>query len=135
MANASNYLEQQIINHLFRASTFAKPNPAIALTLDVPTDAGFTEVANANGYARYAIVSGDARWDAPGVGGTTQNAVEFSFDAATGDWGTVSGVVITDSATYGGGNMLMHGTLITPKLVQNADVFKFSIGDLDISVQ
>lgn len=136
MANASNYLEQQIINHIFRANTFSKPTTiAIGLTLDVPTDSAYTEVANANGYARYTNASGDSAWDAPGAGGTTQNAAEFTFATATGDWGTVSGVIITDNATYGGGNVLMHGALTTPKLVQNGDIFKFSIGALDISVQ
>lgn len=130
MANATNYLEQMVINHIFRAATFAKPNPAIALTLDIPTDSSFTEVSNVGtGYARYAIVSGDARWDAPAAAGTTQNAVEFTFDACAGvDWGTVSGVVITDNAGYGLGSGLLYGTLTTPKLVQVGDTFKFAIG-------
>lgn len=137
MANASDYLEQQIINHLFRDDTFAKPTTiAIGLTLDVPLDDGtYTEVANTHGYARYTNASGNALWNAPGAAGETANAAEFAFDAASGgDWGTVSGVIITDDATYNGGNVLMHGALTTPKLVEDGDIFKFAIGSLEITV-
>jgi hypothetical protein len=136
MANASDYLEQQIYNHIFRGDTFAKPtNIFIGLTLDVPQDDGtYTEVADANGYARYVSVSGDNRWTVHGVDGPGSNSAEFVFDTATGDWGLVSGVIITDSQTHSGGNVLIHGELTTAKLVENGDAFRFSIGDLDVTV-
>ena len=136
MANASDYLEQQIYNHIFRGDTFSKPaNVAIGLTLDVPVDSGnYMEVANSNGYERYALVSGDARWSAMGVNGQGSNAVDFEFNAATGDWGTVSGVVITDDPAYGAGNVLMWGELTTARTVANGDTFKFSTGNLDVTI-
>lgn len=136
MASASDYLEQQIYNHIFRDDTFSKPtNIFIGLTTDVPSDDGsYTEVADANGYARYAVVSGDARWTAHGVGGPGSNAVDFEFATATGDWGTVSGVIITDSESHSGGNVLLHGELTTPREVQNGDTFKFTSGNLDVTV-
>lgn len=136
MANASDYLEQAIYNHIFRNATFAKPNPAIGLTLNVPVDSGaYVEVTGA-GYARYATVSGDAFWSAMTAPGSGQNAVDFAFAIATGDWGTVSGVIICDGATVGQGNsnVLLHGQLTTAKNVQSGDTFKFSSSDLKISV-
>lgn len=135
MANASDYLEQQIFNHIFRTDTFSKPSTiAIGLCPSPPSDSGYTEVADANGYARIPNVSGDALWSAHGTAGPGSNATELSFDTATGDWGWVSGVIITDSNTHSGGNLLLHGALTTPKLVQNGDTFKFSIGDLDVTI-
>lgn len=134
MANASNYLEQQIFNHIFRDDTFTKPsNIYIGLTTDVPSDDGsYTEMPDANGYARYANASGDATWSAHSD--TASNLVEFSFPQATGDWGVASGVIITDSATHSAGNVLLHGELTTPKTIQNGDTFKFGIGDLDVVI-
>jgi hypothetical protein len=136
MANASDYLEEQIYNHIFRDDTFSKPtNIAIGLTSDVPTDDGtFTELPDNNGYARYASVSGNARWAEINVAGSGSNAVDFEFAAATGDWGMVSGVIITDDPTYGGGNLLLHGALTNPRNVQSGDTFKFSTGNLDIGI-
>ena len=136
MANASDYLEQQIYNHIFRDDTFSKPsNIFIGLTSDVPLDDGsYTEIADANGYARYTLVSGDARWTAHGTDGPGSNAVDFEFDVATGDWGVVSGVIITDSQTHSAGNVLLHGELTSSKTVENGDTFKFSAGNLDISI-
>lgn len=133
MANASDYLEQQVFNHIFRDDTFSKPaNIFIGLTLDVPTDAGaYTEV-DGLAYARYAGASGDAVWAAHSD--TSSNAIDFEWTAAGGNWGTVSGVVITDSATPSGGNVLLHGELTTPKNVQTGDVFKFAAGDLDVTI-
>jgi hypothetical protein len=42
-------------------------------------------------------------------------------------------VAICDSATWGAGNMLFWGTLSVSKVVGVGDVFKFAIGDLDIT--
>jgi len=135
MANASDYLEQQIYNHIFRDAEFSKPSTVcLGLTLDVPTDSSYEEVANANGYARYEHASGDASWSAMGVNGEGTNDVAFEFDAATGDWGTVSGVIITDDAGYGAGNVLFRGALTQAREVRNGDTFRFTAGSLDITI-
>jgi hypothetical protein len=137
MANASDYLEQAIYNHIFRDATFSKPATiAIGLTLDVPLDDGtYTEVPNANGYARYTNASGDARWTEMLAAGEGENAVEFAFDPASGgDWGTVSGVIITDDPTWNGGNVLLHGALTSARTVQDGDTFKFNSGSLEITI-
>jgi len=137
MANATDYLEQAIYNHIFRDATFAKPATiCVGLTLDTPTDDGsYTEVADANGYARYPNASGNAIWDVMGVEGSGANTSDLTFTTATGDWGTVSGVIITDASTHSGGNVLLHGTLTAPRNVQNGDTFRFSAGSIDVSIQ
>ena len=77
-------------------------------------------------YARVQVTG----WDAPSDG-ATQNTSAITFPTATGDWGMVSGVIVTDHASAG--NVLLHGSLTTPRDVKNGDVFKFNAGDLDIT--
>src|SRR3990172_598736 len=140
MAAASDFLEAEILKHIFRTGSFTKPTVlAISLCTAAPVDADTgaltsKEVANAGAYARQTLNPLDANWTAPGVGGLTDNASAITFPVATANWGTVTHVAITDSATYGAGNLLLHGALTTSKVVNTGDTFKFNIGDLDITL-
>ena len=96
MAALSDYLEQALINHLFRESSFAQPTTvAIALlnASGVDADTGITipELAEAGSYAR-VVASGNLIWDAPGAPGLTSNTAEIAFTQASANWGHVSGV-------------------------------------------
>ena len=138
MSNASNYLEQQVFNHIFREATFSKPtNIAIGLTINDPSTAeGDTimEVGNGNGYARIPGASGNNKWFGHGNDGPGANVVELSFSAATGDWGMVSGVIITDSPTYSGGNVLFQGALTSARDVKSGDTFRFSASGIRLTI-
>jgi hypothetical protein len=138
MANASDYLESAIYNHLFRGTTFNRPTPYIGLTLNIPNDSGaYVEVANAGGYARIPNASGTNYWDAMTAPGSGANTGIVQFPQATLDWGTVSGVIICDAATIGQGNsnMLMWGQLASARNVQANDTFSFAAQALKISIQ
>lgn len=137
----SNYLEGKIIDHLFRADTFAKPS-AIYVGLikfyeaeKVESMTGTTvssaKEASGGAYARIAVTQNDDNWSAASTGGATSNSDAITFPTATADWGIVSGVFVADALT--GGNLLLHGALTTPRDVQNGDVFKFNAGDLDVT--
>lgn len=138
----TNYLESGILNHIFRTDAFSEPTTiAIGLTADVPAEADTggvnTEVSNAGSYARVDVgapANGD--WDfvdqGPGASGHTQNTSVITFPQATANWGMVSGVIITDSATYGAGNVLMFGKLTVARDIKNNDTFSFAAGELDI---
>jgi hypothetical protein len=139
----SNYLEEQLINHIFRTNTFPKPSTlAIALltAAAVDTDTGALtgkEVANSFGYARQSLNPLDGNWKNPALAtqGETDNVPAITFGPANGgNWGTVIGVAIVDSATYAGGNLLFYGLLSTSKTVNDGDTFKFNIGDLNIQL-
>lgn len=137
MANFSNYLEDQLLTHIFRTSSYSKPSTiAIALLTaaanDADTGATITEVTNANAYARQTLNPADANWTL--TSGTSDNASAITFPQATGSWGTIVGVAVLDSATYGAGNMLFYGTLAENKVVNNGDTFSFDVGDLNISL-
>jgi hypothetical protein len=139
MSAMSNYLEGEIIKHIFRTGSFTKPTTlgiALVTTAVVDSDTGSTiaEVTNANAYARQTLNPLDANWSAPSGGnGATDNVTAITFPQATGNWGTVVGVAILDSATHGAGNVLLYGTLAVSKSINSGDTFSFAIGDLDIT--
>ena len=136
----SNYLEGQLIGHLFRDLTFSKPSTlAIALCTASPNDAStggtITEVANSNNYSRVELAPDDDNWAAiSGNNGTTSNSSAITFPTASGSWGTVTSVAILDSATHGAGNVLFYGDLTVSKSITSGDTFSFSIGALTIQI-
>jgi hypothetical protein len=128
----TNYLEDQIIAHIFRTGTFTKPSALyFALVTALGDDATpGTEVVGGS-YARVQRDPLDANWTAPtGGDGQTDNAAAATFPAPTANWGTIVGVEIWDGPT-GGANRLYHGALTTPRTVNNGDPAPlFDIGAL-----
>lgn len=104
MAGMSDFLEAQILVHLFRTGTLAKPGNVYATlhTAD-PGDTGSSEVTG-GAYARKAIPTGDANWTAPAnVGGVVQtsNVGAVAFATPTADWGYVAYSGLADALTAG----------------------------------
>lgn len=136
----SDWLEGQVRAHIHRTATFTKPTVlavalATAATTDAHTGATFTEVSNANAYARQTDNPLDANWSAASsTDGETDNVAAIVFPTCTtSGWGTVSDVVICDSATWGAGNALLHGALGTSKAVGVGDVFQFAANQLKVT--
>ena len=141
MSAMSNYLEDALVNFVLRNNpdTFTSPGTSIYVGLIKYYDAARVETiagsspeptvqeASGGGYARVQVTA----WDDPSNGGATQNTDAITFPTATGDWGGISGVIITDHATAG--NILLHGSLTSARDVKNGDVFKFNAGDLDVT--
>lgn len=143
MASASNYLENQIIDHIFRAGTFTKPSALyIALYTSATSDAGGGTEVNGGGYARAQLNPSNSNWTSTqggtsgassGTGGSTSNAVAITYEAPTDNWGTITHIGILDSLS--GGNLLAHGALTNPKTVNNGDPAPtFPIGAIVLSV-
>lgn len=111
MAALTNYTENQLINHIFRTATFAKPTTLYVGLILSGTDfeAGTVTEVTAAGYARVARNPLDANWAASTTTGTTSNVLTIQFPAATADWGTVTYFGIWDAAT--GGNLLIYAPL------------------------
>src|SRR5678815_231524 len=138
--NMSNFAQSGVFNHLLRTTSMTKPSTiAIALCSNVPvetsTGANCSELANTGSYARIPNASGDVFWS-HGNGATGQgsgnNIAQVTFVQATADWGYVSGIALVDSATYGAGNVIMYGALVTPRIVLNGDQFKFNANNLTV---
>ncbi|MHA1948741.1 MAG: phage tail fiber protein [Candidatus Thorarchaeota archaeon] len=143
MTNISNYLEEALLNHVFRTSSFSKPGTvtvglATASPTDTSTGAAFNEVADTFSYARVDLgAPADADWTSPSAGtqGEIDNAADITFTTASGgNWGTITSVTLLDNVTHSAGNILFYGDLTTAKVVNDGDTFKFSTGDLNISL-
>ena len=147
MANMSNYLENKLIDHLFRNTSYTVPATiSIALVTTAATDtsvgSSLVEVTGGS-YGRVTVTPSTANWrgtDAQvtavsaGTGGTTDNAAAITFTTATADWGTVVGVAITDGGATAAGNVLFYGTLTANKVVSNGDTFQFAANQLTVQI-
>lgn len=147
MAAMSNYLENELIDHIFRGRSFTAPATlAIGLLTAAPSDTGGgTEVTNANNYARVALNPSASNWkgtngettavDSAGTDGTTQNGATITFGAPSGSWGTITHFGIYDSTTYGAGNLLFWGALTASKTVNGGDAApSFAVDALQIQI-
>lgn len=126
---ATDYLENLIIDHLFRSRTFAKITPLyLALFTTAPTDAGGGIEPVGNGYSRPPFTPSDANFTATqggnsgnstGATGATGNSTTLTMPSPTGAWGTVTHVGVFDAAT--GGNLLCWEALNTPRTIAAGD--------------
>jgi hypothetical protein len=148
MANMSDYLENKMIDHLFRglaypvSTTLYVALSSSAALGDTATGTTMSEITG-GAYARQAVVATTANWystngttsgASSGTNGTTSNVAAITFPTATADWGTVQAVVICDSATTASGNALFWGNLTSAKVVSNGDTFQFAIGSLSVQI-
>jgi len=128
-AQASDYLENKLVDHIFRSASFAKPAGLyVALLTAAPSDiGGGTEVAG-GGYARVNVAPLDTNWKATqggttgvssGSGGATSNNIAITFPAPTANWGTVTHFGLYDAAS--GGNLLIWDALTSPRTILNGD--------------
>jgi hypothetical protein len=129
----SGYLKDQLINHLFRSASFAKPTGlSIALYTDVPTDSDPGVEVSGGSYARVAFPPLDSNWAAPSAGnGVTSNLVAITFPAPSAPWGIVIAYGIVDAAV--GGNLLAWSTFsaaVAPDIGTNP---RFVIGALTVT--
>ena len=83
-------------------------------------------------YSRVEIKGATGRDFTAASGGTSSNDSIIQFSSATGTWGTITHVAFLTAATSG--NVIIYGTLVTPRLINNGDLFKFEIGDIDVSL-
>ena len=136
MANFSDYMENAIIDEVFRNTAYT-PVATVYLALftavtGLEANAGITGEVSGGSYARESCA-----FDAA-ASGATANTSDVTFTEATGDWGTVTHVAVVDhlsNVTWGTNvNVLMWGALASSKTVGTGDTFKIKAGDLDITV-
>ena len=144
MAAFSDYLENKLVDQLFRAQAFAFPATLyVGLYTATPTDAGGGTEVTGGAYARVAITSSLVNWAgtqaaastvaSTGTSGTTSNNTAITFPAPTANWGVITSFGIFDAATAG--NLLVYGALTTSKTVNNGDAApSFAAASLSIQV-
>jgi hypothetical protein len=130
MGSITDFLENELLDHVFNASYTPPSNLYLCLCTSDPTDAAtgasMNEVSNANNYARAAIDFGTAASRS-----VTQNGA-VTFNQASGSWGTVSHWAICDSNTYGSGNVLATGAFTTSKSIVSGNTP--SVADAEIVI-
>lgn len=142
MSAMSDYLENKLVDHIFRSATFAAPTTlAVGLLTAAPSDAGGGTEVSGNSYARVALNPSDTNWkstqntatagNSSGTGGQTKNAVAITFPTPSGNWGTVSHFGIYDATS--GGNLLFYGSLTISKTINQSDTVSFPVDSLTIT--
>ncbi len=123
MSQMSDYLENKLINHVFRNETYAQAGTVyLALYENDPTDADVGTEMVGGGYARQAI-----SFTTP-ADGTSSNNADIIFPAAMGDYPEITHVGVRDQLT--GGNLLMHKQLTNPVTVLDTNNFRIPLGQL-----
>lgn len=138
MSDMSDYLENKLIDHLFRGTAYTAPATLyFALFTAAPSDAGGGTEVTGGSYARVAVTPNSTNFRntqnsgsgaSTGTGGQTANQSAITFPAPTANWGVVTHMGIFDAASSG--NLLVHKSLAAAKTVNNGDPApSFAIGD------
>lgn len=142
MSAMSDYLENKLVDQLFRGQTAPTTTTLyVGLLTSAPSDAGGGTEVSGNGYSRVAVTSSLANWAgtqsagsttaSSGTGGQTSNNAAITFPTPTATWGTVTHFAIYDAAT--GGNPLFYGALTISKTVNQSDTVSFPSGSLTVT--
>lgn len=143
MSAMSNYLENKIIDQLFRGQAYAFPSTLhVALFNAAPSDTGGGTEVSGNNYNRAAVAASLANFaGTQGAGsvaasdgntGTTSNNNAVTFTTPSGTWGTVVAFGVFDAAT--GGNLLFYGTLAISKTINEGDTVTFPAASLSVQI-
>lgn len=126
MAEMTDYLENEIYDHVLRNAAYTSPATIyVSLHTADPTESGQVGEVAGNGYARQSVTFG------PPSNGSGSNSNTITFTATGGNWGTVTHFAIHDALTVG--NALMYSILDNSRVVNDGDDFEFAISALTAS--
>ena len=127
MAEFSNYLENKVLDHVLRNTSYTSPTTVyVGLFTSDPTDAGSGTEVSGGSYARQTLSVTTAS------GGIVTSSADVTFPQATAQWGTITHLGLLDAITSG--NLLMHTALTTSKSIDNGDILKISSGNLTVTL-
>lgn len=143
MAAMSDYLENKIIDQVFRAQAYTFPTTLyVGLFTAAPSDTGGGTEVSGNNYSRTSVTASLANFAgtqgagttsaSTGTTGTTSNNASITFATPSASWGTVAAFGIFDAAS--GGNLLFYGTLSISKTINQGDTVTFPAASLSIQI-
>lgn len=143
MAAASDYLENKMVDHIFRAQTFAAPTTLyISLYTGAPSDSGGGTEVSGGSYARVSVTCSLANWAgtqgagttvaSSGSSGTTSNNNAITFPTSSASWGLCTHFGIHDAASAG--NLLFEGALTSSVTIGSGETRSFAAGALTVQV-
>jgi len=130
MTALSDYLENNILDYVFRGQAFTPPSTVyVALLTAAPSDSGGGIEVTGGSYARVASAANMTEWSgtqgagttvaSSGTGGTISNNNVITFPAPTANWGLVTHFAIYDAVSAG--NLLVQAALTASKTINNGD--------------
>ena len=127
MAELSNYLENKLLDHVLRNTSYNSPTTVyVGLYTSDPGDGNTGTEVSGGSYARQVLNVTTA------TGGIVTSSADVTFPQATGSWGTISHIGLLDALSSG--NLLMHTPLTTSRTIETGDVLKISTGSLTASL-
>ena len=123
----SNYLETEILDHVFAGAAYTAPGTKYLALFTAVADgeAGSVTEVSGGGYARQTVAFTTS-------GNTTSNNAAVEYPTATGNYGTVTHVGVYDASSSG--NLMAYAALSSNKTIETGDVFRVPSGDLDITL-
>lgn len=128
----TTYLANKLLDHVFKVGAYTVPTNLYAgLSTTSPGDAGSTTgEPNTGNYARVLVNS----WNTAS-GGASANTNDITFPTASGSWGTIGYIFISDTSTINSDtNTLLQAAVSVPQAVAANDIPKFVSGDVDITL-
>lgn len=127
MAEISNYLENKLLDHVLRNTSYTSPTTVyVGLYTSNPDEGNTGTEVSGGSYARQALSVTTAS------GGIVTSSADVTFPQATVNWGTISHIGLLDALTSG--NLLMYTALTTSKAIDSGDVLKIASGSLTASI-
>lgn len=143
MSAMSDYLENKLIDHIFRNTAYSVPTTVyVGLLTAAPSDSGGGTEVTGGSYARVQVGPSVSAWNntqasgttaSSGTGGQTANSATITFATPTANWGVITHFGIYDASS--GGNLLFWGALTASKTVNNGDAAPtFAAGALTVTL-
>lgn len=135
MSEMTDYLEGELIKHIFRTGSFTKPAALyIGLFSAAPGEAGGGSEFAGGSYARAQLNPADANWSDQTAGnGQTSNLLQVNFPAPSATWGLATHFGVFDAPT--GGNLLTYSPLTNSRNINNgAPAPFFAAGALTVTI-
>lgn len=127
MGSFSDFLENELLDHVFRNSAYTPPTSVyVGLYTTAPSDTGGGTEVTGGAYARVTATFGAAS------GGAIANSSNLTFTTATATWGKILAAGVFTAATAG--TMLAWTLLTASKTISSGDTAQFNAGDVDISL-
>lgn len=124
MANASNILENYLLNSIFGNAGYSA-NMTVKLYTSAPNDTGGGTEVTGGSYAAATVTNNVTNFP-NATTGTISNATAITFAQATAGWGTITHFGVFNSAA----ELVVWGALDVAKTVATNDVFSFAPNQL-----
>jgi hypothetical protein len=137
MSAFSNYLEDEMNDHVLTNSAFSKPATVyLSLHTGDPGESGVASEVSGGSYARVSITNNNTNFPVCASTGTPtkKNGQQFVFPTSTAAWGTVTHWAIYDDDGSPAGNMLVHGSFSTPRYVASGKTMKVPAEAISITL-